>query len=132
MPARSSRRWASEVGARWQRTARFEPRAARLIWAAAALAAAGRGADAAAEPRTHQVSIEAMQFSPQTITAAPGDTVVWTNGDAFAHTATAQDKRFDSGEIAAGRSWTLVARQPGTFEYVCTYHPTMKATLVVK
>ena len=74
----------------------------------------------------------AMQFSPQVIEVAPGDTVVWTNKDPFPHMATAQDRSFDSGEIAPKRSWKLKARKKGVFSYVCTLHPTMKGNLVIK
>jgi plastocyanin len=103
-------------------------------WVALPLLAC-HGAQALAEPRVHQVVIEAMQISPQEIEAAPGDTVVWTNKDPFPHTVTssgAKGKGFDSGEIAPDHSWKLVVRDKGRFSYVCTLHPTMKASLVVK
>ena len=105
----------------------------RLLFGVAASAALAAGiAVAAQRAATHTVIMEAVAFQPPTITVNAGDTVMWTNKDAFPHTATAQDKSFDSGEIAAGKSWKLVAKQKGTFGYVCAYHPTMKGTLVVK
>lgn len=112
--------------------ARLESGAARALFAVAALLSSSPGASAVAEPRTHQISIEAMQFAPQTIAVAPGDTVVWTNKDVFPHTVTAQAKRFDSGEIGPNQSWKLTAKDKGSFDYICTYHPGMKATLTVK
>jgi plastocyanin len=97
-----------------------------------ALMAAGTAAGAA----THRVRIEAMRFSPETLSVAPGDEVVWENRDWVPHTATAADAAdgpgFDSGPIAPGASWSLVARAGGRFAYVCTLHPTMKAQLVVQ
>ena len=65
------------------------------------------------------------------LTVARGDTVVWVNKDPFPHTATAAG-RFDSGDIAAGASWRYVATTVGSFDYICSYHPTMQATLNVK
>jgi plastocyanin len=85
-----------------------------------------------AAPATHTIVMEGVGFAPNTLTVAKGDTVVWVNKDAFPHTATAQDKSFDSKEIAAGKSWRFTAKKSGTFPYVCTLHPTMKGTLVVK
>jgi len=84
---------------------------------------------AAAQTRT--ISIEGMQFAPASFTVKQGDTVVWENRDMVPHTATARGA-FDSGPIAAGKTWRLVAKKAGRFEYVCTLHPTMKATLVVE
>ena len=81
---------------------------------------------------THTVVMEGVAFTPNVLTVAKGDSVVWVNKDAFPHTATARDKSFDSTEIAAGKSWRFTAKRPGTFPYVCTLHPTMKGTLVVK
>jgi plastocyanin len=94
---------------------------------------AGLTTMAAAAPKgaTHVVVIEAMQFSPAVLDIKAGDTVVWKNKDPFPHTATAAGG-FDSKEIAAGRSWTFTVKKRGTFAYVCTLHPTMKASLTVK
>ena len=80
---------------------------------------------------THRVTIEGMQFNPPSVTVERGDTVVWENKDLVAHTATAAGV-FDSHEIAPGASWTYVANTPGRHAYICTFHPTMKATLTVK
>jgi plastocyanin len=48
------------------------------------------------------------------------------------HTATSKAGRFDSGEIAAGGSWKIVAKRKGEFSYVCSLHPTMKGTMRVE
>lgn len=85
-----------------------------------------------AKPKSHTVVIEAMQFTPQRIEVRLGDTVAWRNKDFFPHTATAEDHRFDSGEIAANRSWKFKPRKKGSFSYICTLHPSMKGSLVVK
>ncbi len=117
---------------RFGQIARRTSAAAAVMLAVAALLDLDLRTAQALEPRTHQVLIEAMQFAPQTLTVAPGDKVVWTNRDAFPHTATAQGRRFDSGEIGTNASWTFTASDRGTFDYVCTQHPTMKATMIVK
>jgi plastocyanin len=80
---------------------------------------------------THTVAIDGMKFQPETVIVKPGDTVVWRNSDVVPHTATAA-KRFDSGRIAAGASWSWTAKGKGRLEYVCTYHPGMKAAVVVQ
>ena len=103
--------------------------AATLLTVAAFQAAAAPDAAAA---QTHTVTMEGMAFVPATLSVQRGDTVVWVNKDPFPHTATGQQRSFDSGEIAAGKTWKFVAGKQGTFAYVCALHPTMKGTLVVK
>ncbi|QQJ99253.1 cupredoxin domain-containing protein [Burkholderia ambifaria] len=80
---------------------------------------------------THRITIEGMRFNPASVTVARGDTIVWVNKDLVAHTATAAGL-FDSHEIRPDASWTYVANTPGRHAYICTFHPTMKATLTVK
>jgi plastocyanin len=99
------------------------------VVACAAVAALALPQLAAAE--THVVTIEAMVIRPATLAVRPGDQVVWQNKDLVPHTATAQG-RFDSGAIAAGKSWTWTAAGPGRIDYVCTFHPGMKAGIVVQ
>jgi plastocyanin len=77
------------------------------------------------------VEIRAFRYAPDTVVAAPGDTVVWTNADVVPHTATAAGG-WDTGEIGAAASGRIVAAKPGTYAYVCAYHPGMQATLVVR
>lgn len=83
-----------------------------------------------AESATHTVSIESMQFGSDELSVKRGDRIVWVNKDLFPHTVTG--KAFDSGDIPVGESWTYVAAAPGRYTYTCTYHPTMKGTLIVQ
>ena len=94
--------------------------------------AAASGAPAAPGAARHHIEIRALTFHPARLDAAPGDTVVWINRDLVPHTATSASGRFDSNEIAPGKSWTHVVRATGEFAYICTYHPLMKAVLRVR
>ena len=84
------------------------------------------------ETRTHTVTIEGMRFQPESISVAPGDTIVWVNKDLFPHTATSEAGGFDSKEIQAEKSWRYTVQEKGDYPYVCTFHPTMKGMLSVK
>jgi len=98
---------------------------------AATLVALAMQGPAGAAPQTYTVVIEGFQFMPQALTVQRGDRIVWQNKDLVPHTATAAGS-FDSGTIEAGKSWSYVANKTGTLAYVCTLHPTMKASLVVQ
>jgi len=73
-------------------------------------------------------------YSPSTITVVIGvnNTVSWTNNDSVPHTVTADDGRFSSGNMNPGDSFAWTFTAPGTYAYHCSYHPWMKATVVVK
>lgn len=81
---------------------------------------------------THAVEIADFAFSPATLTITAGDTVTWTNTDAVAHTATSTTGAFDSGELAQGASYSVTFTTPGTYDYLCTPHPTMTGRIVVQ
>ena len=72
-------------------------------------------------------------YSPSTITVVIGvnNTVQWVNNDTAPHTVTATDHSFDSGNLNPGDTWTYTFTKPGTYTYVCTYHPWMKGTVIV-
>jgi hypothetical protein len=57
--------------------------------------------------------------------------VTWTNRDSVAHTAT-RGTAFDSGLIEQGESYSLTFVRAGTYRYVCTPHPNMTGTVVVR
>jgi plastocyanin len=99
---------------------------------AAVLCISAYGTHALAEPKSHTVVIEGMQFSPPTLEVHASDTVVWVNKDIVPHNVTAMDHQFASKQMAPNTSWTFKAVKKGTFPYICTLHPTMKGSLVVK
>ena len=77
------------------------------------------------------IKIQGFAFSPDNITVKVGTPVTWTNLDNVGHTATALDKSYDSGLLNNGESFTFQFDQPGTFEYLCTPHPSMRGTITV-
>ena len=100
-------------------------------------ASAGQPANSgSAPPKTVTVVIRGFKFEPATVTVNADDTVDWKNDDIVAHTATAdgeaQKPAFDSGTIHAGAAWRYVAREKGTYNYICTRHRYMKGKLIVQ
>jgi plastocyanin len=75
-----------------------------------------------------------MTFSPNTITAAVGDTIVWVNRGDLPHTTTARADflpleqipsaaaSWDSGLMNAGTEFRIVVQAKGEYRYVCTLH----------
>ena len=82
----------------------------------------------------HDISItDDMKFNPEDLTINVGDTVTWTNNDGMGHTATSTDgpASFDSGNIAAGATWSFTFTEAGTYDYKCNYHSSMTAAITV-
>ncbi len=61
-------------------------------------------------------------FNPKQLSVAVGTTVVWTNKDSMAHTVTADDNSFDSGNLNPGDTFKFTFTKAGTFPYHCKYH----------
>ena len=64
-----------------------------------------------------------------------GTTVTWLNQDEAVHQIDSDSKAqvtFVSDSLAHGASFSFTFTQPGTYTYHCTYHPTMKGTIVVQ
>ena len=80
----------------------------------------------------NSVSIKNFAFSTTSLSVTAGTTVTWTNNDAAAHTVTADDGSFDSGNIAPGHSFAHTFSNMGTINYHCAIHPMMKAAVIVK
>lgn len=70
-----------------------------------------------------------MKFVPERLEVAVGDTITWTNHDFVPHSVTAPG--LESGDLAEGRSFDLVARKKGEIAYICRLHPLMRGVLVV-
>ena len=82
-------------------------------------------------PATHVVEVRQLRFQPDTLTVAPGDTVVWINRDIVPHTVTAVDGEWRSDEMEQDGTWRRVAPQ-GSGQYYCEYHPTMRGIVIVE
>jgi plastocyanin len=81
---------------------------------------------------THEVQIVDSAFGTPVLTIQVGDTVTWNNVDDRPHTVTSEDGAFDSGNLDEGASFSHTFTEPGTYPYVCEYHPDMRATIVVE
>ncbi len=90
-------------------------------------------ASAAAPAGANAISIKNFAFAPPTLTAAPGAKIVVKNGDQTAHTVTASDKSFDTGDVGGGAKATITApTKPGRYSYICDIHQYMQGTLKVQ
>ncbi len=77
---------------------------------------------AAADANTKQIVISNFLFGSGPLTVKVGTTVTWTNQDSAAHTATADNKLWDSGVLQKGQSFSFTFKQAGQFPYYCTLH----------
>jgi plastocyanin len=79
------------------------------------------------------ITIQNFSFSPAKITVTPGEKVTVTNKDSVAHTVTANDKKFNTGDIGAGKTVTFTApSSAGSYPYMCNIHQYMTGMLTVK
>jgi plastocyanin len=93
---------------------------------------AGNGTGAKGGPGANEVWIQGMAFNPSTISVTAGTTITWTNKDAIGHTVTSDTGLFDSGMISTNGTFTSTFSTAGTFSYICSVHPMMTGTVVVK
>jgi plastocyanin len=80
-----------------------------------------------------QVVMKALEFSPITVEAKVGQTVVWTNEDTSPHNVTyvSGPKFTSSPTLSPNAKFSIKLTEPGTIHYYCSIHPWMKATIVV-
>jgi plastocyanin len=100
-----------------------------VVVAPLGVALVGGGVALAAD---HAVAISGFAFSPREITVTVGDTITWTNSDAQAHTATADDGSFDTGTIGNNASGSATFTTAGTFPYHSAIHSSMTGTITVQ
>jgi plastocyanin len=86
----------------------------------------------AATAADRDVRIVDFAYAPATVTIRVGDTVTWINRDPVEHTATATNGSFDTGMIAPDGSARIRFTRAGTYAYLCTPHPDMRGTVVVR
>lgn len=87
-------------------------------------------APAAAAGEVVESPIEGFALLSHTVSV--GDTIRWENLDSSPHTASADDGTFHSGNLGQGASFEFQFDAPGTYDYFCQIHPSMRATITVE
>ena len=79
------------------------------------------------------VVMQGLQFSPKTLTLRVGQTVRWRNEDSVDHNVVATSgASFRSRAFGQGGTYEYTPTKPGSIKYVCTLHPGMSGTLIVR
>lgn len=84
-----------------------------------------------ADPAGVAISILEYAFDAPTVEIPIGTTVTWTNDGGVIHTTTSTDGLWDSGILSSGDEFTYTFDEAGSFDYVCSLHPTMVGEIVV-
>ena len=95
---------------------------------------ASAAAAATPPPETAHVLVQAFSFQPPAVTIAGGGAVSWTVGtDPEQHTVTPREPgAFEgSSQLFTGDTFTVTFDRAGSFEYFCSLHPNMVATVEV-
>jgi plastocyanin len=105
--------------------------AALLAAALPELIAAGAAAvTAAASSAT--VDIDNFAFTPAALTVTAGTTVTWKNEDDSPHRIGDKNGTFKSAALDTDDSFSHTFAAPGEYPYICTIHPYMVGTIIVK
>lgn len=86
---------------------------------------------APAEAAHHHVMIESYAYSSGNLSIDQGDTVTWTNHDSVQHDVmvTSGPESFRSPLLSKGESWSHTFSTAGSYSYICSLHPEMRATV---
>jgi plastocyanin len=84
----------------------------------------------AAEPNT--IEMKNFHFAPVTLNIPVGTTVTWKNLDEEPHTVASDSGVFRSGGLEENDTFGFKFDKPGTYRFICSIHPNMMGTIVVK
>jgi plastocyanin len=82
-------------------------------------------------PAAVTVSMKDFEFGPLEVKVKAGTTITWKNDGAKPHSATANDKSFDTAIFQPGEAKSAKFDTPGTFKYFCQLHGTPDGTGMV-
>ena len=83
--------------------------------------------------RADDATVEIRNFMfKMDVTVTPGSTVTWKNLDGEPHTVASIDGVFRSKGLDQGDSYSFKFDKPGVYKYICSIHPSMRATVTVK
>jgi len=101
---------------------------------AALLAIAGGAGAQQIATGAAEIDIKNFGFEPEALTIAAGTAVTWVNQDEEPHNIVelGKPRLFRSQGLDGGEKYSFVFDKPGTYEYICSIHPHMHGTIVVK
>ena len=82
---------------------------------------------------TSTIKIVDFVYDPDPATVKAGQAISIPNADAAPHTITdgGSGKAFDSGTIKGKATGSLTIDEPGSYRYICEFHPFMKGEITV-
>lgn len=76
------------------------------------------------------VIIKNFAFSPGTLTVKQGTKVTWTNQDSAPHKI--KSDTFNSSNLNNGDAFSYTFNSKGSFDYICSIHPSMSGKIIVE
>jgi plastocyanin len=89
-------------------------------------------ADLRAAADMDTIVLKNFHFTPTSLTVPAGTTVTWENLDSEPHTVVSMDGLFRSGGLDQNDVFTFTFDTPGTYRFLCSIHPQMMGTIIVK
>lgn len=77
------------------------------------------------------ITISDFSFQPQEIMTNAGTEIIWKQDDSVKHTVVSNGM-FESKILSNGDKFMFKFDKPGTYEYYCSIHPSMKGKVIVK
>lgn len=77
----------------------------------------------------HEIEIRDFKFNPSSLTVKPGDTIRWRNRDRAPHDATG--KNWKTKMIRPNKKAEITVTADMSPDYICSIHPSMKASLKI-
>ena len=78
------------------------------------------------------IEISGFRYGPPNLSVPVGATVTWVNRDEAPHDSEARDKTWETSLLQRDEESVITFDEVGTWEYFCTIHPYMTATLTVR
>jgi plastocyanin len=110
----------------------LDPRRRTVSIALSAVLFFGIAEPAAWGAETNMIILKNFMFSPMSLTVPAGATVTWKNLDGEPHTVVSDQGLFRSGGFDQNDPFSFKFDSPGTYRFICSIHPTMMGTIVVK
>ena len=76
------------------------------------------------------IAIKDFTFNPGTLTVKQGTKVTWTNQDSMTHKI--KSDTFNSSDLNQGDKFEFTFDKKGSFDYICSIHPSMSGKIVVE